>query len=597
MKKSVSTPVKSQSYTTDILRIFWKTALQHPKEAWLSLIYPVSIILTGVGVPYYIGRILASVNTNVGSTNEYIILLAACSIVGVLGNRWGFMNILLLQAKAMRDLQDQTLTTLLSRSVGFHNDRVSGKLVSDAIDFPNAFSMITGALFVNALPFFLIIVIGLSIITVHSWPMGLALLLVVIIIGGWTYLESIWRSHMRAQRQVAVKNVTAHISDTIVNAQTVKAFARETHEVRRNRSLGDILADLRIADWERGSKSANNRMLALLAFQVGFIILTVSLVKHNPALLGIGIFAFTYTLTLTQRLFEINVISRQVEEALLQAAPMAKILQEPQEVIDKPDASELTITKGEITLQSVDFHYEGNLPKDGVFKKLTLKIAAGEKIGLVGPSGGGKSTLTRLLLRFEDITGGSILFDGQNIADVTQASLRSHIAYVAQEPLLFHRSIRENIAYGRSDASDKDIIKAAEQAHAHDFIMKLPAGYDTIVGERGVKLSGGQRQRVAIARAILKDAPILLLDEATSALDSESEVLVQDALWKLMEGRTVIVIAHRLSTIQKMDRILVLKDGAIVEQGAHKDLVYKKGGMYASLWSHQSGGFVPDDES
>ncbi len=224
---------------------------------------------------------------------------------------------------------------------------------------------------------------------------------------------------------------------------------------------------------------------------------------------------------------------------------------------------------------------------------LNLEIAAGEKIGLVGHSGSGKTTLTKLLLRFNDIDGGEILIDGQNIANITQEDLRKCIAYVPQEPLLFHRTIRENIAYANPEASSKDIEEAAKKAYAQEFIEKLPKGYDTLVGERGVKLSGGQRQRVAIARAILKDAPILILDEATSALDSESEKLIQAALWELMKGRTAIVIAHRLSTIQRMDRILVLNDGEVIEQGKHAELL-EKNGTYAKLWAHQSGGFIEE---
>jgi ATP-binding cassette subfamily B protein len=222
-----------------------------------------------------------------------------------------------------------------------------------------------------------------------------------------------------------------------------------------------------------------------------------------------------------------------------------------------------------------------------------LRIKPGEKVGLVGPSGGGKTSLTGLLMRFMDVQEGKILIDGQDIANIRQADLRQRISYVPQEPLLFHRSLRENIRYGQLDASDKVIEGVAKLAHAHEFITQLPQGYNTLVGERGVKLSGGQRQRVAIARALLKNAPILVLDEATSALDSESELLIQDALWKLMENRTAIVIAHRLSTIQKMDRILVLEDGEIVEEGSHKELL-SIDGTYARLWAHQSGGFIQD---
>ena len=237
-------------------------------------------------------------------------------------------------------------------------------------------------------------------------------------------------------------------------------------------------------------------------------------------------------------------------------------------------------------------HDEGQ--GDTLFHDFSLTVNPGEKIGLVGSSGSGKTTLTKLLLRFADIDSGEIAIDGQDIAEVTQASLREQIAYVPQEPLLFHRSVRENIAYGRPDATDTEIEKAAKKAGAYDFIVNLQDGFDTLVGERGVKLSGGQRQRIAIARAILKNAPILILDEATSALDSESEALIQKSLETLMKNRTSIVIAHRLSTIAKLDRIIVLENGRIVEDGTHDQLLAKKRGVYAKLWARQSGGFIED---
>ena len=235
-------------------------------------------------------------------------------------------------------------------------------------------------------------------------------------------------------------------------------------------------------------------------------------------------------------------------------------------------------------------HHDAKTP---IFNDFSLRIKAGERVGLVGISGSGKTTLTKLLLRFADVDSGEILIDGQNISEVQQVSLRENIAYVPQETTLFHRSIAENIAYGKPDATQKEIERAAKLANAHEFIQELPNGYETLVGERGIKLSGGQRQRVAIARAILKDAPILVLDEATSALDSESEALIQDALEKLMKGRTSIVVAHRLSTIASMDKIVVLDDGKIVEQGSHHALI-KRGGAYSQLWSRQSGAFLEE---
>ena len=270
---------------------------------------------------------------------------------------------------------------------------------------------------------------------------------------------------------------------------------------------------------------------------------------------------------------------------------MTRVLDEPRLVADDPDAPELKVTEGAIDFEHLSFAYRDAVAGESVFDDLTLHVAAGQRVGLVGKSGSGKTTLTKLLLRLDDVQGGRVLVDGQDVSRCTQQSLRRQVAYVPQEALLFHRSIRENIAYGRPNATDEQIREAARLANATEFIDRLPRGFDTMVGERGVKLSGGQRQRVAIARAILTDAPILVLDEATSALDSESEALVQEALENLMRGRTSIVVAHRLSTVAALDRIVVLADGEIVEDGTHAQLV-EAGGEYASLWSRQTGAFL-----
>ena len=298
-----------------------------------------------------------------------------------------------------------------------------------------------------------------------------------------------------------------------------------------------------------------------------------------------------YLQRLAVQLFALGELINGYDKLLLQATPMTEILQEPPAIVDHSD-KQLIVTHGAISFDSVSYAYR-DAKTNEVIRSLSLTIPAGQKIGLVGVSGAGKTTITKLLLRFDDISSGTIAIDGQDISKVTQTSLRESIAYVAQEPLLFHRSLRDNIAYARPDASEAEIIDAAQKAYATEFIDRLPRGLDTIVGERGVKLSGGQRQRIAIARAILKDAPILLLDEATSALDSESEKLIQSALTKLMHGRTSLVIAHRLSTIAKLDRIVVLDQGRVVEDGTHSELL-KRDGIYARLWAHQSGGFIEE---
>jgi ATP-binding cassette subfamily B protein len=262
------------------------------------------------------------------------------------------------------------------------------------------------------------------------------------------------------------------------------------------------------------------------------------------------------------------------------------------EILDKPNAVPLQCAQGQITFRDVKFHYKGTKP---LFSDKSVTIESGQKVGLVGYSGGGKSTFVNLILRLYDVTEGSILIDGQDVRDVTQDSLHQTIAMIPQDPSLFHRSLMDNIRYGRVDATDKEVITASKKAYAHEFISKLPLGYESLVGERGVKLSGGQRQRIAIARAILKNAPILILDEATSQLDSVTEGLIQESLWGLMQSKTTIVIAHRLSTLLHMDRILVFDQGKIVEDGSHTQLLAKSG-SYKTLWDTQIGGFLGDNQ-
>lgn len=323
-------------------------------------------------------------------------------------------------------------------------------------------------------------------------------------------------------------------------------------------------------------------ILAFLIFGQGWLGISVSTL----------ILIVTYSQKAQDELWELNSIFKDFNKTFGDAYEMTVILDTPNEVVDIKDAYELEVQNAAIDFHDVSFKHKD--AKEAIFENFSLQVQPGERVGLVGVSGSGKTTLTKLLLRFADVDEGEISISEQDIKRVTQNSLRKNIAYVPQETSLFHRSIAENIAYGRPDATIDEIKQAARLANADEFISDLPGGYETLVGERGVKLSGGQRQRIAIARAILKDAPILVLDEATSALDSESEALIQEALVKLMHGRTSIVIAHRLSTVASLDRIVVLENGKIVEQGKHDELLKRKDGVYKKLWDCQSGAFIQE---
>lgn len=578
------------------IRLFMAATWMHKKLFLLSCLQVVAMVGISTIVPYLASRTLSAGLGHTGNFWPSLGWLAAGVAIFLIMNRVGFTSLMELLATVMSDLHGRVFSHLMHRGIRFHTDNVGGKLVSDATDFPGAYNLLLNIVFTSGGPLFLGIVSGLFIIFIQSWQLGLYMLAIVIVTLLWAYRESLTRHSLRTTRLAATKKLISHMSDNIVNAATVKTFAAEAREIHANAALNRRLRDLRINDWQRAGISGNHRMGFLLVSLLGLLMviyLFVDIGKYSNGL-ATSIFAFSYTMTLIMRLFDINNLTRQMEEAFLQASPMTKILLEETEIKDAAHATKVDVASGAVDFENVSFAYTDAASGQKVFTKLDIHIKPGEHVGLVGPSGGGKTTLTRLLLRFDDVQDGLIAVDGQDIRDVTQASLRDAIGYVPQEPLLFHRSIGENIAYGRPNASERAVKDAARLASAHDFIEKLKNKYDTVVGERGVKLSGGQRQRIAIARAILKNAPILVLDEATSALDSESEGLIQDAMFKLMESKTAVVIAHRLSTIQRLDRILVMDEGKVIEEGTHTELL-KKGGLYSRLWHHQSGGFLQEN--
>jgi ATP-binding cassette subfamily B protein len=385
---------------------------------------------------------------------------------------------------------------------------------------------------------------------------------------------------------------TGYLADSITNVMAIKSFASGTFERSAFAGKTQKTADSLLAVMRLHNRQQSIFGTIISVIMAASLMLTVMSVVWWGANIATAFLILSYTTNIIGQLFTFSNSSlRTYNRALGDAKEMTEILNITPEVQDPAKPEKLRMKQGEIVFNNVTFSHDG--ADDALFDNLNLHIEPGQKVGLVGHSGSGKTSLTRILLRFSDIDDGSITIDGQNVAHVSQDDLRHIIAYVPQEPLLFHRTIKENIAYGMAGASDEQVYEAARKANADEFIAALPNGYDTLVGERGVKLSGGQRQRVVIARSILKNAPVLVLDEATSALDSESELLIQQSLQELMKNRTAIVIAHRLSTIQKMDRILVLENGQIIEDGSHTKLLKLKG-VYAQLWAHQSGGFIED---
>jgi len=327
----------------------------------------------------------------------------------------------------------------------------------------------------------------------------------------------------------------------------------------------------------------------MIAFDVALMYLAMRLWQKGVLTVGDFILLQAYLINMFHRTWDFGKNIRKMYEALADAEEMTVILNTPHEVQDTLKAKKLSVTKGEIEFKNVDFYYRKTRR---VFKNFNLNIRAGERIALVGPSGAGKTTVIKLLMRMHDVSNGEVLVDNQNITKVTQESLRSNVSLVPQNPILFHRTLMDNIRYGKPASTNQEIIAASKKAHCHEFVMKFSDKYDTYVGERGIKLSGGERQRVAIARAILRNSPILILDEATSSLDSASEALIQDAIDKLMKNKTVIVIAHRLSTIRKMDRIIFIDEGKIIEQGTHNELLAKPNSRYKELWNIQAGNFI-----
>lgn len=558
------------------------------------------IVLLSYGNPLLMSMIVDRVSAEpvapdqvFGVFGPYIIALIAINLIGQACSKVQDYTSFKLEIAASYDLATEAFDALSNQSMTFHSNRFGGTLVSQTTKFMNAYSQMLENI---TFPFLPIIcsIIATCVILIPRVPayvvILMALLVVYAIVSYVMYKRILSLNEDVADAQ---NTLSGALSDAVTNILAVKTYGREDYERelfdRANREVVARDTKRMMASLARGIITACIA-LAIMSVVAVFIAGGNAWFGITP---GTLVIMFTYTYTITN---QFNFISRGLQRfnvAFGDASGMTSVLDEPRLVADEPNAKPLKVTAGDIDFIDLNFWYTDGNAKTKVFDNFNLHIPAGQRVGLVGRSGAGKTTLTKLLLRLSDIQEGEILIDGQNVAKGTQQSLRRQVAYVPQEALLFHRTIAENIAYARPDASMDEIREAARQANALEFIERLPQGFDTVTGERGIKLSGGQRQRIAIARAMLADAPILVLDEATSALDSESEKLVQDALEKLMQGRTSIVVAHRLSTVASLDRIVVLDQGKIVEDGPHAELI-AQGGEYAQLWSRQTGAYLED---
>ena len=495
------------------------------------------------------------------------------------------------ESKTMARLKQASFDHMMNHSHSFFASNFTGALVQRVNRFSRSFERLYDTLVFNIIPLFVNIVGVIVIVWFHEPIFSYIIIVWIVIIMIFNYFFSKWKLKYDLESAKADSATTALLADDVTNQNAITLFANFSRESLSFKNVTNNQAKIQRFTWNLGNivDAVQGGLIVIVEFLIFYY--AVKFWQKNLITIGTFVLIQVYILSIAHRLWDFGKIIRNLYESFADSKEMVEILVTPHEVEDLPIATALEVKDGRIEFNSISFSFDKNR---GLIDNLSISIGSGEKVALIGPSGAGKSTIVKLLLRAFDITSGSILVDSQNIQHVTQESLRQNISLVPQDPVLFHRTLLENIRYGRPNATDDEVIEAAKLAHCDEFIDVLSLKYDTFVGERGIKLSGGERQRVAIARAILKNAPILVLDEATSSLDSHSESLIQDALDRLMKDKTSIVIAHRLSTIRKMDRILVIEGGKIIEDGSHEDLLNKDQGLYKKLWQLQAGGFISE---
>lgn len=581
-----------------LFALFWRSIKIYKTSFFLTLL---SVFLASnleLIVPLYYKKFFDAVSAS-GASSAIIPALTHTIVVILILNgfiwffyRAGSFAVSRFDSYVIADLKQKAFDYLTDHSYGFFTNTFVGSLVQKVDRYARSFERVSDRLVWNMMP----LVVRIVGIAIGLWFFNRVIMAIVtiwaVIFIIFNYFFSVWKLKYDIIKAESDSLTTGTLADAITNHNTIQLFTGAEAESNIFREVSNKQRDVSLFSWNLGN--ALEAIQGLLIVAVEFLLFYFSIRYWAIGKLSVGTFVLiqAYLMGLVGRLWDFNRVIRDLYESFADAKEMAEILFLPHEIRDVPTATPIKVTGGAVVFKNVQFYFNQTRP---VLRGINFTVKPGEKVGLVGPSGAGKSTIARLLFRFYEIQGGKIMIDGQDIQRGTLESLRENISLVPQDPVLFHRTIRDNIRYGKRDATDAEVERAAKLAHCDEFIDNLSLKYETFVGERGIKLSGGERQRVAIARAMLKNAPILVLDEATSSLDSHSEALIQDALDVLMKGRTTIVIAHRLSTIRKMDRIIVIDEGKITEEGAHDDLLIRPNGLYRKLWTLQAGGFLYEE--
>lgn len=518
-----------------------------------------------------------------------LIAILAINMFNMVLMRVTFLVLNDFESKTMARIKQISFDYMMHHSYSFFTNNFTGSLVQRISRFGRAFERLYDTIVFQIIPLSINILGSLIVVWFQKPLISKIMLIWIILIMIFNFFFFRWKVKYDVLSTKADSTTTGVLSDDVTNHNAIMLFDNYEKESLLFKETTNAQAKAQRLSWNL-SGIADGFQILFIGL-VEFLIFYFAVKYWQVGTITVGTFVLlqTYILGLSQRLWDFGRIIRNFNESFADSKEMVEILELPHEIKDVQNAQELQVKAGNISFKDVSFGFNETRK---ILHNFNLDIKEGEKVALIGPSGAGKSTIIKILLRMHDLISGAILVDGQDIKHITQGSLRENISLVPQDPVLFHRSLKENIRYGKPEASDEEVIEAARQAHCDEFINQLPLKYDTLVGERGIKLSGGERQRIAIARAILKNAPILILDEATSSLDSHSESLIQDALDKLMNGKTSIVIAHRLSTIRKMDRIVVIEDGKVKEDGNHESLLQNDSGLYKKLWNLQAGGFL-----